>query len=55
MGLSFRRIPVRAVSGADVADVIFTSGTTGRPRGAMIESSANAANVRGMGDARRSA
>ena len=26
----------RAVSGADVADIIFTSGTTGRPKGAMM-------------------
>src|SRR6516165_10869335 len=26
----------RAVSGADIADVIFTSGTTGRPKGAMM-------------------
>ncbi|MGE2815835.1 FadD3 family acyl-CoA ligase [Mycobacterium heidelbergense] len=26
----------RAVSGTDVADVIFTSGTTGRPKGAMM-------------------
>lgn len=27
---------VRAVSGDDVADIIFTSGTTGRPKGAMM-------------------
>ena len=27
---------VRAVSGTDIADVIFTSGTTGRPKGAMM-------------------
>ena len=26
----------RAVSGTDVADIIFTSGTTGRPKGAMM-------------------
>src|SRR6202042_1326240 len=26
----------RGVSGADVSDVIFTSGTTGRPKGAMM-------------------
>ncbi|HZU48502.1 MAG TPA: AMP-binding protein, partial [Mycobacterium sp.] len=26
----------RAVSGTDIADVIFTSGTTGRPKGAMM-------------------
>lgn len=26
----------RAVSGADIADIIFTSGTTGRPKGAMM-------------------
>jgi HIP---CoA ligase len=26
----------RAVSGADVSDIIFTSGTTGRPKGAMM-------------------
>ncbi len=26
----------RAVSGTDIADIIFTSGTTGRPKGAMM-------------------
>ena len=36
--LPFQRFPVRAArcSGTDISDIIFTSGTTGRPKGAMM-------------------
>ena len=42
----------RAVNGTDVSDIIFTSGTTGRPEGRDDESPPDAADVRGVGDAR---
>ena len=39
----------RTVDGDDVSDIIFTSGTTGRPKGAMMNHLADAAHVRGVG------
>ena len=38
------------MSGTDIADIMYTSGTTGRPKGAMMNHQPDTADVRGMGD-----
>ena len=42
-----------AVGPDDLSDIIFTSGTTGKPKGAMTHARADAAHVRRVGEHRR--